>query len=109
MTKSLNKALSMLAIATKAGKVVSGGFMVEKSLQQGLASLVIIACDASNNTKEKFINKCTYYEVPYRVCTDSKSLGHIIGKQDRMVVAVTDEGLANQVMSKIDVSLDMEV
>jgi len=103
------KALSMLSLATKAGKVVSGGFMVEKALQQGTAFLVIIAENASDNTKEKFINKCTYYEVLYKICADSGSLGHSIGKQDRMVIAVTDEGFANQINKKLDASLDMEV
>ena len=109
MTPDYSKALSMLSIAAKAGKIVSGGFMVEKALQQGTAYLVIIAENASKNTRDKFINKCTYYQVPYRICTVSGSLGHNIGKQDRMVVAVTDEGLANQVRIKLDVSKDMEV
>ena len=104
-----SKALSMLSIATKAGKVVSGGCMVENAIQQGIAWLVIIAEDASDNTKSKFINKCTYYDVPYRICADGESLGRTIGKQDRKVVAVTDEGLANQIANKMDISKDMEV
>ena len=99
----------MLSIATKAGKVLSGGFMVENGLQQKVAYLVLIAEDASDNTKEKFINKCTYYDVPYRICADGESLGRTIGKQERKVVAVTDEGLARQIMNKLDISKEMEV
>lgn len=109
MINKYNKALSMLSIATKAGKVVSGGFMVENAIQQGTAYLVIIAEDASGNTRKKFIDKCTYYDVPYRICADSESLGKTIGKQDRKVVAVTNEGLAVSVLNKLDISKDMEV
>lgn len=109
MINKYNKALSMLSIATKAGKVVSGGFMVENAIQQGTAYLVIIAEDASGNTRKKFIDKCTYYDVPYRICADGESLGKTIGKQDRKVVAVTNEGLAVSVLNKLDISKDMEV
>ena len=41
---------SMLGLAMKAGKVVSGEFAVDKSIKDGSAWLVIIASDASDNT-----------------------------------------------------------
>jgi len=104
-----NKALSMLSIAAKAGKVVSGSFMVETSIQKGIAYLVIIAEDASGNTRKKFVDKCTYYDIPYRICIDGESLGKCIGKQERKVVAVINEGLAVSVLNKLDISKDMEV
>lgn len=107
MTK--NKALSMLSISAKAGKVVSGGFLTEKALQEGSACLVIIADDASDNTKKKFINKSVYYKVPYYIFGDSGALGGSIGKEDRVVVTVTDEGIAKKIISEIESSKDMEV
>ena len=109
MEANINKALTMLSIATKAGKVVSGGFMTEKAIQEGIAYLVIISEDASNNTKKKFTDKCTYYHVPYRICANSEFLGRLIGKQARMTVAVTDSGLANQITNRLDSSKNMEV
>ena len=45
---------SMLGLAMKAGKVVSGEFAVDKSIKDGSAWLVIIASDASDNTTKKF-------------------------------------------------------
>ena len=47
---------SMLGLAMKAGKVVSGEFAVDKSIKDGSAWLVIIASDASDNTTKKFSN-----------------------------------------------------
>ena len=47
-----DRALSLLSIAVKAGKVVSGGFMSERTICDGTAHFVIIAGDASDNTKQ---------------------------------------------------------
>lgn len=38
-----DKALAMLGMATKAGKVVSGEFSVEKAVKEGKAWLVLVA------------------------------------------------------------------
>ena len=51
-----NKALSMISIAAKAGKVVSGGFLCEKAVQEGSAYLIIIADNAAKNTRKKLNN-----------------------------------------------------
>ena len=60
----MNRALSMISLATKAGKTKSGEFMTEKEVKEGRAHLVIVADDASDNTKKKFQNMCDFYKVP---------------------------------------------
>ena len=42
----------MLGIAAKSGSVVSGEFSTEKAVKEGRAYLVIVAGDASENTKK---------------------------------------------------------
>ena len=59
-----NKILSLLGLATKAGKVVSGEFATEKAVKSGKGLLVVVAEDASDNTKKKFSNMYHFYEVP---------------------------------------------
>ena len=54
------KVLGTLGLAMKAGSVVSGEFMTEKSIRDGRAELVIVAEDASANTKKKFSDSCHY-------------------------------------------------
>ena len=98
MAQNQNRALSMLSIAAKAGKVQSGGFLTEKAIQEGVAYFVIIA----GNTQKKFMDKCKYYEIPYTIAFDSTTLGRQIGKQERTVLAVTDAGLAKQISDKLD-------
>ena len=80
MAQNQNRALSMLSIAAKAGKVQSGGFLTEKAIQEGVAYFVIIAEDASGNTQKKFMDKCKYYEIPYTIAFDSTTLGRQIEK-----------------------------
>lgn len=109
MNNEEKKALSLLSLAAKAGKVVSGGFMTESALMDGSAHFVIIASDASKNTQKKFTNKCHYYNVPCKVFVDSDTLGRHIGKQPRTTAAVTDRGLARQITSRLCSNEDMEV
>lgn len=70
-----NKVLSLIGLATKAGKTVSGEFSTEKSVKTGKGFLALVADDASENTKKKFRNMCTYYEVPLYFLSDKESLG----------------------------------
>ena len=97
-----SKALSLVGLATKAGKTVSGEFMTENSVKTGMAALVIVATDASDNTKKKFRNMCEFYEVPMYECGIKDVLGHSIGKEFRASLAVNDEGLAQAIMKKMD-------
>lgn len=98
----MDNALRMVGIATKAGRVDSGEFMTENAVKSGKAALVIIAGDASENTKKKFNNMCEFYEVPIRVYSSKEDLGQAIGKEFRATIAITDEGLAQAIMKKMN-------
>ena len=90
---SQNKALSMIGLATKAGKVASGEFCTEKEVKSGRACLVIVADDASDNTKKKFQNMCDFYQVPIYFYKD---------KEFRASLVVLDEGFAKGIRKHID-------
>ena len=70
-----NKILSLIGLATKAGRTVSGEFSTEKEVKSGRAALVIVADDASDNTKKKFKNMCDFYHVPIYFYKDKDTLG----------------------------------
>lgn len=89
-----DKMLSLLGLATKSGKVVSGEFMVEKLVKAGKAKLVIVATDASDGSKKSYNDMCTFYHTPICFYGTKESLGHSIGKEMRASVAVMDEGFA---------------
>ncbi len=99
---SQNKALSMIGLATKAGKVASGEFCTEKEVKSGRAYLVIVADDASDNTKKKFQNMCDFYQVPIYFYKDKDTLGHAMGKEFRASLVILDEGFAKGIRKHID-------
>ena len=99
---SQNKLLSLISMATKAGKPASGEFCTEKEVKTGGAYLVIVAGDASDNTKKKFKNMCEFYEVPIYFYSDKDTLGHAMGKEFRASLAITDEGFAKGIKKHIE-------
>lgn len=96
-----SKAMQMISLAMRAGKIASGEFMTETCVKEGKAFLVIVATDASDNTKKKFTDMCKYYEVPILIFADKDSLGHMIGKEFRASLCVNDEGLAEEIIKKV--------
>ena len=96
-----SKIFSSLGLATKAGKTQSGDFCTEKSVKAFNAFLVIVAEDASDNTKKMFTNMCTYYEVPCVIYGTKADLGHAMGKEMRASVAITDEGFAKMIHKQL--------
>ena len=97
-----NKVLSMLGLAMRGRNLVSGEFQTEDAVKTGKAMLVIIAEDASENTKKLFHNKCSYYEVPVYEFGTKEALGRSIGKDFRSSVGVCDAGLADAIIKQLE-------
>lgn len=100
----MRQILGMLGLAAKAGKIVSGEYSVEKALKEGRAYLVIIAGDASENTKKHFRDMCSFRNVPIRILGNKEELGNCIGKGFRANAALTDPGFAESILKKTDAS-----
>ncbi|MDF2800514.1 MAG: hypothetical protein K0S61_417 [Anaerocolumna sp.] len=96
------KVLSYIGLAAKAGTIKSGEFMTETTVKDGKAKLVIVAVDASNNTKKMFTNMCTYYKVPIYFFGEKTNLGHAIGKEFRASLVLLDKGLADMVEKQLN-------
>ena len=99
--KNNNKVLSLLGLATKAGKVASGEFSTEKSVKTGKGFLVLVADDASQNTRKKFQNMCDFYEVPIYFIANKEELGRFCGKEFRASLAVQDEYFAKAMLKEL--------
>lgn len=85
----------------KSGNLVSGEFMTEKAVKEGRACLVIVADDASANTKKMFTNMCTFYKVPIYCLSDKEQLGHAIGKEFRASLAILDQGFTKSIQKQL--------
>ena len=103
-----NKVYSLLGLATRSRRTDSGEFMTEKAVKSGKAYLVIVADDASDNTKKMFTNMCSFYEVPLCFFESKESLGHSMGKEFRASLAFLDKGLAQAANKQLEIA-KMEV
>ena len=97
-----NNIYAMIGLAMKAGSVVSGEVACESAVKSMKAHLVIVPKDASFNTKKLFSNKTTFYRVPYVEFGTKDELGHAIGKAMRSSIALTDEGFAKAIITKME-------
>ena len=93
----LNKLFGMLGLAKRAGKVSTGAFVCDKMIKSGRARLVILAGDASQNTKKSVRDSCRYYKIKLIEISDMAALGHATGGGDRAVVSVNDNNFAKAI------------
>ncbi|WP_066364953.1 YlxQ family RNA-binding protein [Neobacillus fumarioli] len=94
--------MSLLGIANRAGKVISGEELTVKQIRRGNVKLILLSADASRNTAKKITDKCNSYEVPLKIVENRHLLGQAIGKEARVVAAVMDDGFANKLVTLLD-------
>lgn len=95
----MNKFHGMLGLAKRAGKVSTGAFICEKMIKSREAKLVILACDASDNTAKSISDCCTHNNVTLIQASTMSELGHYVGaKADRAVVSVNDKNFAKAIL-----------
>lgn len=98
----VNKVDGLLGLCARSRKLASGEFAAESAVKDGSAWLVIVATDASKNTKKLFHDKCSFYEVPVYEYGTKESLGHTIGKETRASIAILDENFAKAIIEKLE-------
>lgn len=89
------KILNLLGLAMRAGKLVTGEELTIGDIRSGKAKFVLVAADASENTRKKIKDKCSYYKVPCDESFLQAELSHAIGKT-RMVIGINDQGFAKK-------------
>lgn len=92
-----NRVYQMLALCQKARGLVHGEFASKNAVLEKEAQLVIVATDASNNTKKLFKDKSSYRNIPYIEWGTKELLGNKIGKDPRAVIAITDVNFAAKI------------
>jgi len=95
------KILSLLSLAMKAGFITTGEDSCTDAIRTGKAHLVLVATDASNNTKKKFTNKTTSYKVPLISLFTKDAQSRAIGKDNRTTLALTNKGFAENIQKII--------
>ena len=104
MKTNEDKIYSFLGLATRAGKVVSGDDSTLLDLKKGNIKLIIVAEDASENTKKLFKDKASYRNIPYVYFSNKLQLGYAIGKAPRAALGIKDTNFANKILELMEKS-----
>ncbi len=102
----MDKALGLIGLAKRAGRIAAGEEAVKDSVRFGKAQVVILASDASDNTRKNITDSCKYYGVPYYVAYTKEVLGHAIGNNFNAAIAVLDSGFSQNIEKYLQQSID---
>jgi predicted RNA-binding protein YlxR (DUF448 family)/ribosomal protein L30E len=92
---------SLISMACKAGKVVSGSDMVIESIGRKKSGLLLIASDISPEIGKKILENAKRNDVPHESIFDKETLGALIGKGLRSVVLVETSGLSGMIRGEV--------
>ena len=89
----------MLGFAMRAGKVIIGLDLICRNLSSKRVKLVLLSEGASENTKKKILNKCSFYNVRALITEiPPDTLGKLLGKlYAPSAVAITDARFADEI------------
>ena len=107
MNKKEQKALSLLGLAARAGRVAVGVPAICEALKKGGSRaplLVLSASNAAPNSKKRITDRTAYYKVSHIVLeATADTLAHAVGKEglDVVAVGVTEPHLAAQIKEEL--------
>lgn len=92
----LAKTKSLLGLAQRAGKLISGEAMVKDALAKNKKiELLIMAGDTSPRVKDEFIFLAKKKGIGLEEMSSKDELGSAIGKGERAIIAIIDNSFAN--------------
>lgn len=86
----------MLGIANRGRKILLGETAFA-SLANHKVHLLLVASDASENTKKKCLDKSSYYKIDLIECGSKKEFGQTFGKGLVGVVGISDKNIAEKI------------
>ncbi|MGD8866652.1 MAG: ribosomal L7Ae/L30e/S12e/Gadd45 family protein [Gemmatimonadales bacterium] len=92
--EAADRFLKSLGLAAKAGRVRVGMDAVCQSIATGRAAAIVIAGDAPRSVVERLNGTSR----PGGVVLDGDALGHAIGRERVVALAITDESLGRRVI-----------
>ncbi|MEX1182959.1 MAG: ribosomal L7Ae/L30e/S12e/Gadd45 family protein [Gemmatimonadota bacterium] len=91
-----DRTLGLLGMAARAGAIVPGTERVREAARGGGLSLVILATDASGNSREKLLPLLVARGVSHVIRYDRSQLGAAVGRAQLSAVGVVDRALADR-------------
>jgi len=95
------RALQLLGLVRRAGKLVTGESFVLAAVRDGSAKLVLMASDTGKSSQKQFRDKTTSYDVPLNESFTKDQLSTAIGSA-RTVIAITDPGFVRKLQQLLE-------
>ena len=91
------KLTNLLSMASRARRIVSGMTNCVEAIKKNEAKIILVAEDAKDRTKKEIFELSEKFSVrAYEILT-KKALGNALGKEERAIVGVLDEGFSKAV------------
>jgi len=98
----MDRILSLLGFAKKAGKLVTGSNAVLRSILSLESSIVIVNKDAGKSVKEKFKRLCEENDIKFFVFGSEAEFEWATGEKNKVIYSVCDEGFSNKLVQLIE-------
>ena len=89
-----SKLLNFLGLTRKSGNLILGANLVETAVKGSRINLIIVAVDASQNTKKKMFDLAGSKGIRIIEKLNKEDLGYALGKSEISVAGVTDARMA---------------
>lgn len=99
-----DQVLRLLGLAARAGGVVPGTERVRIAARRNELHLVLLANDASENSREKLVPLLTAKKIPFQITYSRVELGGAVGRSPLSALGLTDASLARRARELIGVS-----
>ncbi len=86
-----------MGLAERAGMVIPGTDRVREAVREGRVRLVLLASDASRNSRDKLEPLLRAVGLRYGVIADRARLGAAVGRAPLSAVAITDGAMARRI------------
>ncbi len=98
-----NKVLRFIGLATRSRNLISGyNTCIHYINKKNRIKLLIIAEDASENTKEKFIQLASSNQIKVIIWGSKEDLSHAMGMENRSVVGIINDNFASAIIAELE-------
>lgn len=91
-----DKFLQFLGLTKRAGKLLEGYNKCEDAIKRRKVRLIILSCDASENTTDKFLKYGEKYKIPVLREYDKEELGSALGMEEIKILGVIDSKMSER-------------
>ncbi len=98
----MDRILSLLGFAKKAGKLVAGSNAVLRTILSLEAELVIVNEDAGNSVKEKFKRLCDENGIKFYILGREEDFERATGEKNKVIYSVCEVGFSNKLEQLIE-------